>query len=412
MRRQTRPAKIVPLLVISLAFLLGILAINIDGGRLMEERRRYEGAASFAAQAAAAELYADYWTYQGVDPTGRARAAAERLAEANGVPTNQLTVNIPPQSGIYTGKAGYVEVIIKGALPATFGRVITRSDPVIHARCVARGMPMRLGVILLRRNGTGLRNDALAFTILNAPLIVNSSDRAAIRHETLGVFLASRADVVGGVENLTRLLLSTPVRTGRRPVPDPLAYLPIPDSSALSTRAASPTTINSLLPTVLRPGVYQGGLRIQGASIVVMQPGVYVMEGGGFQVSDLATVTGLGVMIYNTSSSAFAPGPIAVTGLGKVVLTAPTSGTYQGLNFFQNRSQTTPIDIRGAGLATITGTVYAASAPAHLNGLVSAGVNVLGGAYVVDTMTVTGVGAVNIDLRLNPPRIPDIRVVE
>ena len=56
--------------------------------------------------------------------------------------------------------------------------------------------------------------------------------------------------------------------------------------------------------------------------------------------------------------------------------------------------------------------VYAAQAPVSLTGLVAVGLDVLGGAYVVNSLTVQGVGAVNIDLKLNPPRVPDVRLVE
>jgi hypothetical protein len=123
-------------------------------------------------------------------------------------------------------------------------------------------------------------------------------------------------------------------------------------------------------------------------------------------------VTGLEVMVYNTTSPVYAPGPISVSSLGKVVLTAPLSGTYQGISFFQDRSLATPVSMSGVGLAAITGVVYAPRAPANLSGLATVGLDVLGGAYVVDSLTVQGAGAINIDLKLNPPRVPDVRIVE
>jgi hypothetical protein len=190
-----------------------------------------------------------------------------------------------------------------------------------------------------------------------------------------------------------------------------LTYLPVPDSTTATLQSKSQLVVNSLLPTTLQPGLYQGGIHITGASIVTMAPGVYIMDGGGFIVDGAATVVGLGVMIHNTSIS-YAAGPITISGTGKAVLTAPLSGTYQGINFFQDRAQTTPLSLTGFGLAAITGTVYAASAPVSLTGGVGVGLNVLGGAYVVNSMTVQGVGAINVDLGLNPPRIPDVRLVE
>ena len=193
-----------------------------------------------------------------------------------------------------------------------------------------------------------------------------------------------------------------------RPTPDPLAFLPIPDGSAVPVRSAAPLTVNSLLPITLQPGMYKGGLRVTGGSVVVMAPGVYIMEGGGFKVDGLATVTGLGVTVYNTTSATYAAGPITVNGLGKVVLTAPLSGTYQGINFFQNRSMTQAVSVSGLGLTTITGVVYAV----NLSGSAAVGLDILGGAYVADSMSVSGIGSVTINLGLNPPRVPDVRMVE
>jgi 16S rRNA (adenine1518-N6/adenine1519-N6)-dimethyltransferase len=58
-------------------------------------------------------------------------------------------------------------------------------------------------------------------------------------------------------------------------------------------------------------------------------------------------------MVYNTTSSTYADGPITVNTVGKVVLTAPLSGTYQGMNFFQNRSMTQPLSVTAEKLVAI-----------------------------------------------------------
>ena len=171
-------------------------------------------------------------------------------------------------------------------------------------------------------------------------------------------------------------------------------------------------TIDSVVPTILQPGVYRGGIRITGPSVVIMQSGVYVLEGGGFQIDGSATVTGLEVMVYNTNSATYPSGGISVTGLSRAVLTSRLTGDYQGINFFQNRGMTQPIAVAGQGLTTITGTVYAASAPVTLTGTAAAGLDILGGAYVVNSMTVQGIGSVTVNLGLNPPRVPDVRLVE
>ncbi|QEL21018.1 hypothetical protein PX52LOC_08147 [Limnoglobus roseus] len=399
--------------MVCLTVLIGVVALNLDGGRTMDERRRAQTAADAAALAAGADLYANYWANNGSDPGGSARTAAIQSAAANGYPASAVTVNIPPTTGSYAGQTGHAEVVINTSLDASFGRIFTGTAIQVSGRAVGRGEPVRIGIILLRSTGaSAFRNTAAAFALINKPLIVNSTDAAAFNSTGLVIASLSRISVSGGAVNTSLLPLSAPIRTGISPTLDPLARLPIPDSAGATVRSTTPTIINTVVPAVLQPGVYRGGIRVTGVSVVVMTPGTYIMEGGGFRVDGAATVTGLGTMVYNTTSGTYASGPISVTGLGKVVMTAPLSGTFQGINFFQNRSLTQPVSITGLGLTTITGVVYAAKGAVNLTGSAAVGLDILGGAYVADSMTVSGVGAVTINLGLNPPRVPDVRIVE
>ena len=159
----------------------------------------------------------------------------------------------------------------------------------------------------------------LAFTLVNWPPVrVNSSDAMAYHQDSSGVSIASRYDITGGFVNSGGAIVLGQVHTGVRPTPDPLSLLPIPDTAGVPVRSNTPKTVNSFLPlpVILQPGIYRGGSRITGISIVMMQPGVYIMEGGGFRIDTAAIVTGLEVMIYNTTSGTYASGPISVSGLG------------------------------------------------------------------------------------------------
>jgi hypothetical protein len=359
----------------------------------LEERRRLQVVADAAALAAAADLYTNYWTNRGLDAQGTAQAAAQNMAAANGIPASAVTVNIPPQSGSFAGQAGYVEVLVRDNVSATFGKIFTDSDVTVASRSVARGQPMKIGLIVLRPTGAGaLLNQASALAVINSPIIVNSNDPAAYHEPTPGVTAARRFDITGGYSTGVGATLLGPVRTGVPPVGDPLAFLPVPSTFGVAVRSSSPLTINSLVPTVLQPGIYQGGIHVTGLSIVDMQAGIYILQGGGFQVDGTAAVTGLGAMIYNTTSPTYASGPVSVTSLGKVVLTAPISGTYQGIGIFQDRNLTTPITLTGVGLAVITGVVYAAQAPVNLTGFAAVGLDILGGGFVVNSLTVQGAG--------------------
>jgi hypothetical protein len=445
--------------VLSLSVIVGILALNMDGGRMIEERRRAQAVADAAALAAGAELYNGHWAGRGADTENPARTAALRVATANGYPESAVTVNIPPKESVaLKGKAAHAEVILNTTLEAGFGRVFTGSGLSVSARSVGRGVPLPIGIIALREHGAdAFLNDAAVGANLNlnpnAPIIVNSDHPAAYRESNLVAVNTSRIDVTGGYANASGISLNLGrVRTGIRPTLDPYAYLPVPTSADI--RSTTKLTINPLLipltPTVLHPGVYRGGVSISGSARVRMSPGIYIMEGGGFQVGGSAVVAGDRVTVYNTGGTA-AAGPIQINQgvTGVVIMTPPTGGAYRGISFFQNRGVTQPIDVTAPGLTVITGAVYAAKAKANLSGpllnalvdLASLGLHLLGldvldldvrgGSYVVDSMTVGGVAAVTInlhlnlalnlnlgltsvqlDLRPNPPRVPDIRVVE
>src|ERR1051326_4641441 len=95
---QTPRRGIVAVLVaVCLTVLIGCVALAIDGGLLMDSRRRVQAAADTGALAAASTLFANWQTTQGLDPNGSAAGAASTIAAANGFPNPQ--VNIPPLSG-------------------------------------------------------------------------------------------------------------------------------------------------------------------------------------------------------------------------------------------------------------------------------------------------------------------------
>jgi len=97
--------------------ILTIVALGMDGGRIMEERRHAQAIADSAALAAAADLYANWWTNQGKDPSDSAKKAAAEIAAANGYAndgtTSVVTVNVPPTSGAFAGKAEFAAVIVQ-----------------------------------------------------------------------------------------------------------------------------------------------------------------------------------------------------------------------------------------------------------------------------------------------------------
>jgi hypothetical protein len=87
----------------------------------------------------------------------------------------------------------------------------------------------------------------------------------------------------------------------------------------------------------LSPGLYEGGIRI-GSNVqsVTFNPGTYIINGGGITVAGNTTLTGSGVTFFLTTGDGY--GPVKFLSRPRVSLSAPLSGPYKGILFFQDRS--------------------------------------------------------------------------
>jgi hypothetical protein len=133
---------------------------------------------------------------------------------------------------------------------------------------------------------------------------------------------------------------------------------------------------------------------VSGKASVTLNPGLYLIEGGGFTVSGNASVSGAGVMIYNTGSNypnaGGSFGGITLSGNGTFSLSASatsTGGTDAGILIFQPTANTRALSLSGNGVAGITGTVYAPSAQVVISGNAK-----LSGALVADELSLSGNG--------------------
>jgi Flp pilus assembly protein TadG len=117
-------------------------------------------------------------------------------------------------------------------------------------------------------------------------------------------------------------------------VADPLASLSAP---TIASCAAHPSQTTPASNTTLTPGTYCGGIYVgNGVNNITFSPGIYVMNGGGISLNQ-ATVTANGVMFYLTGTSSTYSSVYMGNNLN-ATLSAPTSGTYQGILFFADRS--------------------------------------------------------------------------
>src|SRR5262249_34212087 len=141
------------------------------------------------------------------------------------------------------------------------------------------------------------------------------------------------------------------------PTPDPLAYLPEPDPTTMTVQSTNPTHASGSQTLNLQPGVYKGGITVSGQASLNMAPGIYYMDGGGFSFTGQGNLNAPGVMVVNTPKTS--SDRININGLGAINLSPPTTGIYQGISLWQQRSSTNEIDVGGNGGSTMTGTFYA-----------------------------------------------------
>jgi hypothetical protein len=317
-----------------------------------------------------------------------------------------------PNSG--PQKLNYVEAVITNQVPTYFGRIMGINSITVTARAEAErgiGGPC---IYALDPNGAGAITLAVGVLVNSRCGIVDESDSPEALECLVGLGItAPSISVTGGAVGLLDGLLcgsQPPPKTNVAPPnpPDPLAYLPVPSaagescgSSTSSPYTGSPTQVQVLVSlgssTVFNPGVYCGGIEIVApvAGTVTFNPGMYVLRqgsGGPLNVQTTgglsislgisSTITGEGVTFYSQEGTDQSANGFSVTaplalGLSSLNLSAPTSGEYGGVLFFQAQGNTSPGEfalnlVGGSGL---TGAIYEPSAT------VTYGVSALSSTY-------------------------------
>jgi len=401
-----------------LVLFLSILGFGVDVGHLLFVKRTMQNAVDAAALAAALEAR----TCNGTSACGAMQVAAENALTENGftattVLTNctgtagagvTLTVNNPPcaiSSDPNKGKTNYAETMISEPVPTYFASLMGLHSVTITTRAeAARGLS---GPCIYALNPTGPAITIVAGIIVKSrcPIVDESTSTNALSC-VIGAFLyAPRISVSGGSQSLLCLAASQPETYVPAPVPaDPLAYLPAPSTAnnACGTSTSSPYTgssspVNITLGgnVVFNPGVYCGGISITAAllSSIKFNPGTYILKDhagilgitqGGLNITlnELTSITGTGVTFYNegTQGSLMVVEPVSggsLLSLSNVSLSAPTTGTYAGILFFQAHGST-PTAVFVANLidnSKLEGAIYLP------DGDVSYGVSAISSAY-------------------------------
>jgi hypothetical protein len=391
-QRQSRRGVVLVLVAVGLISILGVVALAVDGGVLQLKYREARAHADAAAMAAACVLFEEYPKNQGTDPDKHAHDAAIAIAKQNGVKndktTSQIVVNIPPLTGPYKDRTSYVEVEVTYYQQRAFSRVFGSAPIPVKARAVARGawVSAKVGVLILDYDDKASLNAQGngAFTEVGAPVIVNSNSPSATVAAGNGTIKADEFYITGGLSLSGSGSLQTvpdpgKIYLGTHPSPDPLAYLPVP-SMPPDGKMITESIGSGNKKYTLSPGRYVDLPTFNTGDIVILQQastntagGIFYLDGGGFHSTGATVQMGSGtggVMIYNKPHDSSASNKLQISGnpAGSVTLTGLTSGPYQGMVLWQERTSGEEMLIEGNGNFNIEGTLYAAGARLNING--------------------------------------------
>lgn len=328
---------------ILLPALAGFAGLGVEIGTWYFERRAMQGAADAAAfSAAIAAIAGTSWSAEGF-------GVAAQDGFTNGVNGVVVAVNNPPTQGKYAGNTKAYEVIISRPMALTFSRAVgVARGPVITARGVAMtDFGADDCVLALSPNA----DKAIGFkgTVnLNMPncgIADNSTKGDAFFMNGTTSLTAASLTVAGG-DSITPNANLSVTATNAALTANPYAGVVIPTA----TQKCSVSGNAYSEPTGYTVCYLNQDVNVNGGANVTFGPGTYVLDGASIKANS-GTVTGSGVTFFLTNTKdPTKTGTVFIGGNVTATLSAPTSGPYKGILFYQDPRAS------GIGTDTVTGT--------------------------------------------------------
>jgi len=393
-RFRSEKAQTMTLFAILMPLLAVVLGLVVDLGNVYSQQRQAENAADAAALAAVRVLVTQGET--------AAINAGQYYSSLNGFSAD---VHTPPTDGPRAGEVNYVQVNVSRQIEPIFLRVFWNGSFHVHARAVAGYLYQAGGggVITLNKSWTSFTlNGNIHFNVLdNGVVHVNSSSQQAmilngnvqfnyhVAPTIVGNYTCNGMVTVNGQQCSWWGGASGLFITGAPVEPDPLAHVPQPTFTQCDHTWYS---VNGFGTYYLDPGVYCGGITLNGSIKAIFRPGVYILAGGGLTVNGNYDIEGSRVMFFVTSWNGI-PGMFTLNGYGYTHFTPPTSGPWKDIVFFQDRSNPYSVVINGnSNLSGFEGIIYAAAGSLIINGNAT-----VHASYVVNKLTINGNANVNIN---------------
>jgi hypothetical protein len=415
---------VLPVVALMILVITGFFAITVDAGMGYNEQRGDQDAADAgslaAAQAIAAgatlttayDRAADLAT---LDCTGSAvtcslilqvsTSSTTYTVTASGCPTSSS--QCPATSGITKVQAQITNTAIQYLNDGGTGRYTVAASAVASVAGgtggSGSGTTPICGLCVLNTSAAGALTASGSGSVAVNPgsIVVDSSSTTALTASNSGsVTAASAIDVVGGTSISSSTVTPTPV-TGFKAITNPLSALAAPWVSTTAKTLATECPNSTCSMTA---GVYTSFTDSNKA--ITMAAGTYVIEGGMILSNSGSITATAGVTIYLTCPTGYASTTLTPTcsstsgdyfnieGAGAFSLTAPSSGTYQGVALMIDPNDSTDIALGNSGTIAINGTVDGPSAILSITG--NAGSAALNSVMIVNEVSATNSGKLSL----------------
>ena len=184
---------------------------------------------------------------------------------------------------------------------------------------------------------------------------MNSTSNDAVSVTSNGSVKAT-AVCVGGRYRTSSNGSITPIpEIGCAPIADPLATLPEPSGGP----CISDFVVKANETRTIDPGTYCKKLEVSSNGTLKMRPGLYIFPDSVFNITSNAKVLAEEVTLFFSGKT----GTLNIVSNGQFQITAPKTGTYQGIAIFQSRNKNTlessPHDLSSNSSSYIEGAIYA-----------------------------------------------------
>jgi Flp pilus assembly protein TadG len=341
---------------ILLPVVVGMMGVGLETGTWYLDKRNLQAAADAAAISAAYET-----TTAGRTSAAQSSVSANGYASGSGV---TVSMNNPPLTGTYTSNTNAVEIILTRSQNRLFSSLFLSSNPSVKARSVALATITSSAACILALKTSGDNavyiNGSTSVYTPNCSIAANSDHREAIyingnaAVNVLTLYTRGNYRLNGGSTLTTS---QSPTVNGTSSVSDPYSGVNLP---SIGSCGYNNYLANSGASVTLNPGVYCNGFTINGGATAHLNPGVYIMDRGAFLINGGSTLTGTNATIILTSSTGSNHATATINGNSTVTLSAPTSGTYSGIAFYQDRGAQAGNDnlFNGGSTMNITGALY------------------------------------------------------